>query len=169
MNLKEQLDEIKKLWFAFLLFGIIYITLSAGLSAYVSTKVAGEMQGPPCRIDFSEERFLMTNSTYFNLQYLFINLRDKDLLIEKNEAYCLWLTKEESKEESEPEEVIVEQPIVTDIPAPKELEKFPASDSGIRTILNCRSPDKVGLYTIKLITRTTSGVCEGSIIMEVKK
>lgn len=161
-------QEVKKLWMIFLIFGFITTIISAGVSTYVSNKISESMQGPPCRIDFSTEKFPMTNSTPFNMQYLLINLRDKDLLIEGIDSYCVWKTEKEINKEREAERnIIIEQPIIKEIAAPKELENLPASTSQIRTAFGCISPHQEGSYKIKVIVRTTSGNCEGDIYMDV--
>jgi hypothetical protein len=166
MNEQEK-DEIKKRWKFFLFYGLVILVLSTIIQFELNQWLNSRAQGNPCRIDFSVEKFPMTKSTTFNLQYLLINLRDKDLLIEKTEAYCVWQTT--PKNQTNQKEIIIEQPISKEILAPTELEKILALKSEIKTAINCISPDKEGTYQIKIITTTTSGTCEGNILMEVKK
>ena len=168
MNWLETKEEIKKKWIVFLLFGLIIITINTIIQVGLTNYINSKMQGPPCRIDFSEENFSWNASTDFKVPFLFINLRNKEILIEGFDNYCYWAPSE-IKSNQNNESQVISQPITKEISIPKELEKFPASQSNIRTAYGCRSPDKEGLYKIRIIARTTEGSCKGDILMEVKK
>lgn len=163
MNLEETKEEIKKKWIFYLTYGIIIIIVSTILQTYVQYWTTEKIQGPSCRIDFPVEKFNVKNSTNFKIEYLFINLRDKDLLIEGIDAYCYWKSEEEFSEQTG---IIIGPPSIEQVSAPKELEKFPASKSAVKTAF-CRSPYQEGTYKIRIIARTTLGTCEGNILMEV--
>jgi len=166
MGWKETKEELKKTWILFLFFGIFFLLASAFVNSWVDNWMNERSQGPPCRIEFSKNSFPMTNSTYFNLQYLLVNLRDKDLLIEGIENWCYWKTDEETTQENK--NIIIDQPISKEIPAPAEFDKLIASKTEVKTALNCMSPPELGNYKIKIVVKTTSGNCEGDILMEVK-
>lgn len=169
MKLNEQLKEIKERWLVFALFGIFYLIISAGVSTYISTQVSEGMQGDPCRVDFPVEEFTFNElSEYFNIEYLLINLRDKDLQIENIDAYCYWKTEEEIKSSSQNKDSVTQPPLIDQISTPKTLDKINALSSEVRSS-NCKSPDKDGLYKIRIIARTTQGTCQGEVLMEVKE
>jgi len=168
MNWQETREELKKTWLLFLLFGFFFLIISAFINAGINNWVNNKMQGPPCRIDFSEEKFPWNISTDFKLPFLFINLRDKEILIEGFDNYCYWAPPEIKSNQND-ENQVINQPIIKEISVPKELEKFPASQSSVKIAYGCRSPDKEGIYKIRIIAKTTSGICEGDILMEVKK
>lgn len=165
MNSGEIKEELKKTWILFLLFGIFFLIISAIVNTFIGNWINEKSQGPPCRIEFSQDEFQMENSTSFYLKYLFVNLRDKDLLIEGIDSYCYWspLDLAISKEET-----INTLPSADELSAPKEFEKFPASQSKEKISYGCRSPDQEGEYKIRILAKTTSGNCEGNILMEVK-
>ena len=77
----EDKNELKRKWKFFLLFGLLIIVINTIIQVSLTNYINEKMEGPPCRIDFSVEEFPMTKSTFFDLPYLFINLRDKNLLI----------------------------------------------------------------------------------------
>lgn len=167
INWKDTKEEIKKRWIVFLLFGIVIIIINTFIQVELTNYINQKMQGPPCRIDFSEEKFQWNASTDFKIPFLFINLRDKEILIEGFDNYCYWAPQEIKSNQNDKNQVI-SPPIIKEISIPKELEKFPASQSGVKTAYGCKSPDKEGFYKIRIIARTTSGNCEGDILMEIK-
>lgn len=169
MKFKEQLKEVKERWLVFALFGIFYLIISAGVSTYISTQVSEGMQGDPCRIDFPVEEFTYNKlSEHFSIEYLLINLRDKDLQIEGMDAYCYWKTEEEMEFSNQDKNSVTQPPLIDQISTPKELDKVSALSSEVKTS-NCKSPDTEGLYKIRVIARTTQGNCQGEVLMEVKK
>ncbi len=166
-NKKEKSEfwkEVKKQWKVFLFYGIIVLILSAGINTYISNIVDKNMQGPPCRIDFPVEEFSVGNDTAFDIEYLFINLLDKNLQIEDISAYCYWRYEEESKLK---DTSIITPPSINQISTPKELPTIEASKSEVKTS-SCKSPKEEGNYKIRVLAKTTEGICEGDIIMEVK-
>jgi hypothetical protein len=165
--MNDDTKELKKRWKFFLFYGLAILIIGTIIQFELNQWLNSRAQGPPCRIDFSKEKFPMTNSTFFNLQYLLINLRDGDLLIDGIDNYCYWQTKEEL--ESKKDTLIEQQPITREISAPLELDKLSASKSEVRTAVNCKSPVQEGVYNVKIIVRTTAGNCEGNVLMEVKK
>src|SRR3989344_1156943 len=151
--------EIKKQWKFFLFYGLAILIIGTIIQFELNQWLNSQAQGPPCRIEFSQESFQLNNSTYFNLPYLFVNLRDKDLLIERTEAYCVWsIVKEQNKHDDNFQ--ALNPPSIQKIVPPKEFENFPASQSAIRTAQNCLSSSEVGDYNLKIIVKTTSGTCE---------
>lgn len=156
--------EVKKQWKVFLFYGIIVLILSAGINTYISNLVDKNMQGPPCRIDFPVEKFGVNNDTSFNIEYLFINLLDKNLQIEEISAYCYWHSEEE---DMSGDISIITPPSIDQISTPRELPTIEASKSEVKTS-SCKSPKENGNYKIRVIAKTTGGTCEGDIIMEVK-
>jgi len=150
-----------------LCYGLAIIVIGTFVQYELNHWLDERTQGPPCRIDFSAEKFQWPNSTPFQLPFLFINLRDKDILIERFENYCYWAPKRESNK-SESEEQAISSPVIKEPSVPPQLIKFPASQSEVKIAYGCLSPDKEGVYKIRIIARTTSGTCEGNILMEVK-
>ena len=163
---EDDKKELKRQWKFFLFYGIgiIIVTtlLQFGLNYWLNVKI----EGPPCRIDFSVEKFSIKNDTNFNIKYLFINLRDKDLQLEDLSAYCYWKSNEELKQQET--KAIINPPSIDQISTPEELPKIEASKSQVKES-SCRSPKEEGDYKIRVIASTTEGTCEGNVIMEVIK
>ena len=169
MKIKEQLKEVKKRWLVFALFGIFYLIISTGISTYISTQVSEGMRGDPCRIDIPVKEFTVNKlNDHFRMEYLLINLRDKDLQIDRIDSYCYWKSKDEKKDMEQIKESLTQPPSIEQISTPKKLDKIQASNSEVRSS-NCKSPDKEGTYKIRIIARTTEGTCEGEVLMKVKQ
>ncbi len=164
MNWEEIKKELAKTWILFLFFGLFFLIISAFINAGINNWVNSKSQGPPCRIDIPIEEFSVENNTNFNLEYLFINLRDKNLQIEGISAFCYWRSEEDLNKNIKS---VTNPPSIDQISTPQELPQIEASKSQVK-VASCKSPEYLGDYKIRIIVQTTDGSCEGNVIMEVK-
>lgn len=164
MTWKETKEEIKKTWLIFIFFGLIIIIINTGVQVSLTNYINSKWEGPPCRIDLPVDEFVVEQNKYFGLDYLLINLRNKDLLIEKVDAYCFWKSQEQVKLEKG---IIFMPPSIEEVSEPKELESVPSSKSVVRRA-SCKSPEESGKYKLRIIAKTTLGECIGEGVMNVK-
>jgi|SRR3989338_4679511 len=161
---KEAKQEIKKSWLLFLFFGLIIIIINTLIQVPLTNYLNSKWEGPPCRVDFPVGEFTVDRLKTFGLGYLLINMHNKDLLIERIDAFCYWKNEEQIKIEKE---LVFLPPSIEQISEPTELEKVDSSKSVVKRA-NCLSPKEPGRYAVRIIVQTTSGQCVGENVMNVK-
>jgi hypothetical protein len=158
---KEQIEEIKKRWVIFLLFGIIIIIINTAIQTYITYTITEQLKGPPCRV-YAQEIFNQSKENEFELPLLILNLRNEKLIIDKVNSYCYWKVQTTEREQPATKPYIPSGPKI-----PQEPPSIKSYDQLVWRSL-CKAPPKEGNYPIRIEVITNKGKCEKNILMVVE-